>query len=307
MGSFLAALSTVGVMLFYAVPGFCLVKAKLVNGDGISNFAKLLMYVCSPMLVIYSFLNVTFSWELVGKMVFAFFFAISVMILFVVIFSFVFKKKSNDAKYRIYTLATVFPNCAFMGVPILQAVLPEYPEALAFSVMFSMALNISAWTVGSFVITRDKKYISPKKIFVNPQIFAMLVAIPLFAIGVKLPAQIDTMITLLAKMTTPLCMLIMGMRLACTSVKGVFLRPMQYTIIAFKQLILPLIVFLILLPLPFDANMKASMYIIFACPVASVILSFAEMLDEGQESAANMVLLGTSLSALTIPLMCLLI
>ena len=307
MGSFFAALSTVGVMLFYAVPGFLLVKGKLVKSDGISNFAKLLMYVCSPMLVLYSFLNVKFSLNLVGKMVFAFFFAIGVMILFVVIFSFVFKKKSNDARYRIYTLATVFPNCAFMGVPILQAVLPNYPEALAFSVMFSMALNISAWTVGSFVITRDKKYISVKKVLLNPQVFALIVAIPLFVWGVKLPTQIDSMVTLLGKMTTPLCMLIMGMRLACTPIKGIFLRPMQYAIIGFKQVVLPLLVFLVLLPLPLDPNMRASMYIIFACPVASVILSFAEMLGEGQETAANMVLLGTSLSALTIPIMCLLI
>ena len=307
MGSFFAALSTVGVMLFYAVPGFLLVKGKLVKSDGISNFAKLLMYVCSPMLVLYSFLNVEFSLNLVGKMVFAFSFAIGVMILFVVIFSFVFKKKSNDARYRIYTLATVFPNCAFMGVPILQAVLPNYPEALAFSVMFSMALNISAWTVGSFVITRDKKYISVKKVLLNPQVFALIVAIPLFVWGVKLPTQIDSMVTLLGKMTTPLCMLIMGMRLACTPIKGIFLRPMQYAIIGFKQVVLPLLVFLVLLPLPLDPNMKASMYIIFACPVASVILSFAEMLGEGQETAANMVLLGTSLSALTIPIMCLLI
>ena len=147
MGSFFAALTTVGVMLFYAVPGFLLVKSKLVASDGISAFAKLRMYVCSPMLVIYSFLNIEFSWALVGKMFIAFVFAISVMLLFVIIFSRVFKGKP-DAKYKIYTLATVFPNCAFMGVPILQAVLPEYPEALAFSVMFSMALNISAWTVG---------------------------------------------------------------------------------------------------------------------------------------------------------------
>ena len=307
MSSFLAALSTVGVMLFYAVPGFFLVKSKLVGSEGISNFAKLLMYVCSPMLVIYSFLNVKFSWSLVGKMVFAFFFAIGVMILFVILFSFVFKRKYEDAKYRIYTLATVFPNCAFMGVPILQAVLPDYPEALAFSVMFSMALNISAWTVGSFVITGDKKYIGVKKVLLNPQMFALIVAIPLFALGVKLPTQLDSMVTLLGKMTTPLCMLIMGMRLASTPVKGIFLRPMQYAIIIFKQMILPLLVFLVLLPLPLDQSMKATMYIIFACPVASVILSFAEMLGQGQESAANMVLLGTSLSSLTIPLMCLLI
>ena len=306
LGSFFAALTTVGVMLFYAVPGFLLVKTKLVGSEGISNFAKLLMYVCSPMLVIYSFININFSWSLVGKMGIAFAIAMAVMLLFVLVFSRIFKNKA-DAKYRIYTLATVFPNCAFMGVPILQAVLPQYPEALAFSVMFSMALNISAWTVGSFVITGDKRYIRPRKVFLNPQIFAMLVAIPLFVFGVKLPTQLDGMVTLLGKMSTPLCMLIMGMRLATTPVKGIFLKPMQYLIIAIKQLALPLLVYLLLLPLPLDYNMKASMYIIFACPVASVILSFAEMLGKGQRDAANMVLLGTSLSALTIPLMCLLI
>lgn len=306
MSSFFAALTTVGVMLFYAVPGFLLVKSNLVKSDGISNFAKLLMYVCSPMLVIYSFLNISFSWTLVRNMLIAFAFAMSVMLIFVVVFARVFKNK-EDAKYRIYTLATVFPNCAFMGVPILQAVLPDYPEALAYSVMFSMALNISAWTVGSYVITGDRKYIGVKKVLLNPQVFALLVAIPLFALGVKLPTQIDGMVTLLGKMTTPLCMLIMGMRLATTPIKGIFLKPMQYLIIAIKQLLLPLLVFLVLLPLPFDQNMKNSIYIIFACPVASVILSFAEMLGKGQQDAANMVLLGTSLSTLTIPIMCLLI
>ena len=306
MGSFFAALTTVGVMLFYAVPGFWLVKSKLVASDSISAFAKLLMYVCSPMLVIYSFVNIEFSWELTGKMGIAFVFAISVMVVFVLIFSRVFKGKA-DSKYKIYTLATVFPNCAFMGVPILQAVLPDYPEALAYSVMFSMALNISAWTVGSYVITGDKKYIGVRKVLINPQMFALLVAIPLYVLGTTLPTQLDGMITLLGKMTTPLCMLIMGMRLATTPIKGIFCKPMQYLIIAVKQLLLPFLVFLVLLPLPLDQNMKNSIYIIFACPVASVILSFAEMLGNGQRDAANMVLLGTSLSALTIPIMCLLI
>ena len=45
MGSFFAALTTVGVMLFYAVPGYLLVKTKLVGAEGISNFAKLFLSV----------------------------------------------------------------------------------------------------------------------------------------------------------------------------------------------------------------------------------------------------------------------
>ena len=95
MSSFFAALTTVGVMLFYAVPGFLLVKSNLVKSDGISNFAKLLMYVCSPMLVIYSFLNISFSWTLVRNMLIAFAFAMSVMLIFVVVFARIFKNKED--------------------------------------------------------------------------------------------------------------------------------------------------------------------------------------------------------------------
>jgi predicted permease len=43
-----------------------------------------------------------------------------------------------------------------------------------------------------------------------------------------------------------------------------------------------------------------------ACPVAAIVQNFAELLGEGQETGAGVVLLGTTLSALTIPLIVLL-
>jgi predicted permease len=123
----------------------------------------------------------------------------------------------------------------------------------------------------------------------------------------ELPKELADMIALLARMTTPLCMLIMGMRLATMSVKKVFAVPAQYLIIAAKQLALPFIALLLLRLFPVDENLKTSVYIMVACPVASVVLNFAEMLGEGQETAANLMLLGTSLSVLTIPVMVLLV
>ena len=49
------------------------------------------------------------------------------------------------------------------------------------------------------------------------------------------------------------------------------------------------------------------MFILCAAPVASVVLNFAEMLGEGQENAANLVLLGTVFSVATLPVMTLLL
>lgn len=305
---FLIALSTVLVMLLYAVPGFLMVRTKLVPSSGISNFAKLLMYVCQPALIIYSFMQAEFSVSLLWDMLFVFVFSLALMTVVIIICRFiVLRHKVSDVKYRIYTLAICFSNCAFMGVPILEALLPDYPQAVAFSAMFSLAMNILGWTLGSAVITNDMKYMSVKKIVLNPAVLALIVAVPLFVTGWKLPAELDNMITLLGRMTTPLCMLIMGMRLATMPFGAVFARPMQYLIVVLKQIVFPFIALLILMPLPVDQNLKISVYIMTACPVASVVLNFAEMLGEGQEQAASLVLLGTSLSAVTIPLMVLLL
>lgn len=307
MASFFIALSTVAVMLLYACPGFLMVKSGLIKGEAVSAFAKLLMYVCSPALIIYSLSRVEFSLAMLADMLFVFFFVLVLMVTVLLTFRFIFRKKITDVRYRVYTLSLCFSNCAFMGVPVLEALLPDYPQAVAFSAMFSLVMNILGWTLGSAIITNDPKYMSAKKIALNPAVLSLLIAIPLFVTGMELPKELADMIALLARMTTPLCMLIMGMRLATMSVKKVFAVPAQYFIIAAKQLVLPLIALLLLRIFPVDENLRISVYIMVACPVASVVLNFAEMLGEGQETAANLMLLGTSLSVLTIPVMVLLV
>lgn len=305
--TFLIALGVVSTMLLYAAPGFILIKTKIVSKENISAFAKLLMYVCSPCLVFNSLTRNEFSPSLVKEMLIAFAFIFSAFLIGLLSFRLIFKKKSDNVKYRVYNLATTLANCAFMGVPVLEALFPDYPQAIAFSAMASMALNILGWSVASYIISQDKKYISVKKILLNPAVIALIVAIPFFVFSIEIPSLLDNMIVLLAKMSTPLCMLIMGMRLACASLKNVFLVPSQYLIVAIKQVIFPLVSLAILLLFPIDPRMRASIYILMACPVASVCLSFSEMIGEGQEHASSLVLLGTLLSAITIPVMTLLI
>ena len=308
MESFFIALSTVAVMLLYACPGFLMVKTGLVKGAAIADFAKLLMYVCQPALTVYSFMQAEFSLAMVGGMAFVFFFVLVLYAAALLFFRFViFRKKAQDVRYRIYTLALCFSNCAFMGVPVLEALLPGYPQAVAFSAMFALAMNVLGWTLASAIITNDRKYMSAKKILLNPAVVSLAVAVPLFVSGASLPSQIDGMVTLLARMTTPLCMLIMGMRLATVSLRSVFATPSQYLIVAAKGFAFPLLALGLLLLFPVEPNLRAAVYIMMACPSASVVLNFAEMLGEGQETAANLVLLSTGLSALTIPIMVLLV
>lgn len=304
---FMVTVYTVGIMLLYSLPGYALVKCKKIKPEGIPAFATVLMYVSQSCLVVYSFQKVTYTPKLFKEMVVFFVLGLVIQILLIGAYYVIFRKKYDDVKYRIVTVAGAFGNCAFMGVPLLESLLPDYPQAVAFSAVYSIAMNLIGWTVASAIIANDRKYIKVKNFILNPAVIALCVALPLFFTNTYIgDTRFGDAVFLLARMTTPLCMLIMGMRLASVSLKPVVTRKLNYLVLLLKQAVMPLVGMALVIFLPIDANMKLTFYIICCCPIASVVLNFAEMLGHGQEMAANLVLLGTFSSILTIPVMMLL-
>ena len=318
MQTMMTAFFTMVMMLIYALPGFLFIKIRSLNEASITPLSKLLMYICQPMLIVYTMTQVEYSPALLADM--GMILALMLVLQFgmIALFFFIFRRRMQDARYRIYTVATCFGNYAFMGIPILENILPEFPDALACSAMCSLSINIVAWTAGCAVISQDKRYISIKKVLLNPATIGLAVALPFFFTNVtpaelvdlllgstlgKMPGKTTgDMIMILARMSTPLCMIIMGMRLALMPWRTVFGRPALYAVIAVKQLLLPLATFCILLLLPIRNDLAQALLIMVACPVAAIVQNFAELLGEGQETGAGIVLLGTTLSALTIPL-----
>lgn len=295
----------VAIMLLYAVPGFLLVKTKAVNVDSISAIAKLLMYACQPCLTVYAFQKASFSWEALGKMGIFLLLAFAAQGIMLGLAYLCFRKKQGDVRYRVSAVACAFGNCTFMGVPLLEAMLPEYPEAVVYSNVFFVSMSTLGWTLASAIISGDAKYISVKKIVFNPATLALTLALPLYFTGTVLPDMLSDAVTLFGRMTTPLCMVIMGMRLATVRIRSLF-SSLQFLIIAIKQLLMPLVAFALVCFLPLEHEFMKTFVILCGCPVASVVLNFSEILGAGQKDAANLVLLGTMASILTLPLISLL-
>lgn len=303
---FLLTLTSVGILLLYAIPGFLLSKTKAVTTSSLPAFSKVLMYVCQPCLTLYTFDCVDFTWSLFKDMLWFLLAITLVQLAMMGTFYLLFRKKQQDVKYRIYTVASTFGNCAFFGVPVLEALLPG-TNAVVFSNMYFVSMSLLGWTVASAIIAHDKKYISVKKIVLNPAVIIMAVALPLFMLKIKLPGQLFDAVSVVGKMTTPLCMIIMGIRLGSMNFKKIFVGKMQYLIIFVKQMIFPLLALGVACLLPWDEYIRQAMFIMACCPVASVVLNFAELLGEGQEEAANMLLLGTMLCIVTMPVMLLIL
>lgn len=237
------------------------------------------------------------------------FFLLSLLlqIIFLGVFYAIFKKRFANSKIRVCTLATSLGNCMFMGVPLLEAIFPNDPQAVMFSLSYFVSMSLICWTFASYIITQDRSYISLKKLFLNPAMISVYVTIPIWVFDVQIPALLMDAFTLLGRMTTPMCMLILGMRLGNVPIKPIFTSGLQYGAVAVKQLVMPIFAFAAVYFLPLDPVLKKTLFILAATPVASLVLNFAEMLGEGQDTAANVVLLGTFLSVGTIPLLSLML
>lgn len=306
---FSVALSNVIVTLLYIIPGFLLCKAKKAAADHLSTMSAVLVYICAPCMIVNSFLQIDFSLDDLGKM--ALFLAVTLILqtVFMLILYLIFRKKYEDSKYRILTIGSVLGNVGFFGLPVIKAILPEYPEVMCYSAVYVVSMNVLVFTAGVFCLTNDRKFITPKTAVLNPTTLSFFVALALYIAGAGkfLPDVLLNGVSILGSMTTPLCMVILGIRLATVPLAKLFMRPMIYVICACKLIIFPLFCYFAVYFLPLDFAFKASVLVLSAVPCASVILNLAEMHHAETELAANCVLLSTLVCFLTIPVLTLLL
>lgn len=300
---FIPTLLRVALMLAYAVPGFLFIKTKAIKTDTIPAFAKVLLYVCAPALTLYSFSRATYSPELNKMILFCFGAAFVLILLFLLLFRLVFKGKYADIRWRVFTIATALGNVGFFGVPLLEHFLSDYPDVFVFSEVMCQAMNLVAWTVGMFIVSGDKSFIRPLKVVTVPNFLALCVAYPMFVLGLQFPPIINEAFALLGRMSTPLCMLILGMRLATASFQSLATDWRSLFTALVKLTVFPLAMLGLMLLLPVAPYVKAAMFLLACCPCASVILSLCEIIGQGQKSAANAVLISTILSVVTIPIL----
>jgi len=326
---FSLTITNVLVFIALAIPGYILIKTKIVKPSAISFFAAVLLYANQPFLTLLSFLEVQYSPSLLINLGIAFVVSLAIQfVVFLVIWLFLRKKyksrQKNDAGFlqtdfdgdrkdikkdalRVLTLSCTFGNIGFLGVPLLRALMPLAPEAITYSAVYIVTMNLLSWTVGVAALTGDRRYISVKKAVLNPPTVTLFVALPLFFSGVHLPEAAMRGIAFLGDMTTPMCMLILGMRFATAPFVQIFKDWRVWLASLVKLAIVPLAVLGVLHLLPLDRTLKLTIYILSAMPTAASTLNLSEVFRADANTAANAVLLSTLLCVLTVPALLLLI
>lgn len=301
---FVLIFTSVLMMLAYMSMGYALCKVKKATVSHAKSLSAVLLYILNPAMLINSFLQLEYSHENLIKLGKYFIATLVVQLLFLGVLFLLFHRKYDDAKYRILSAGGVLGNVGFMGMPLIASIYPDDPMVLCYSSINVTSMNLIVFTIGVYLITNNKEYVKLKNAILNPTSLAVIAAFPLFMLNVKLPGVVLNGISIMAKSVTPMCMIILGMRLSASKLKDVFSRPFVYATSAFKLVLFPIFAFILVKFMPFlDPVAKTTVIVLTTVPAGAVIESLAELHECEQEFAANVVLLTTIISVITIPVM----
>jgi len=291
-------------MMAFMAMGYVLAKTRLAKVEHSKTLSSFLIYFATPGMIMSSFQSMEYRKEDAIMLLWFFLLSMAVQLLMFAIVSFLFRKRISDGRYRILTAGSFLGNVGYFGLPLVSALFPDKPIVACYAMMFVTGMNILIFTVGEYMVSRDKRFVSVRRAIQNPTVLTLIVALPLYFLKIQIPSGIQGILITLKNMAAPVCMLILGLRLAAMDLKEVFGQPITYLGCALKLVVFPIMTYAIVFFLPwFDATFKISMLIIAGTPCASVILALAEMHDCEQKNAACILLVSTILCVFTLPLL----
>ena len=300
-------LKNVIIFVLLAVPGFLMVKGKLLTGKDSGTLSKLLTYVGMPFMIMGSTMNLSFT----GSFTKAMLITAGIGVVFILTMYGVtgLIVRSSDKKRRgMMRFCMIFANNGFIGIPLAKAVFPEGSEVIAYLIVLNILNNVLMFTLGAYLISGDKKTMNVKKAVLNPVLLGFLAGIALNLLGVgKLIPEVEKYSNYFSGIVTPLSMLVLGIKLAEVPLKKLLFSGRMYYVSLVRLILFPALCVVIMLALQFvpglgvNDDMVMGFFIAFVMPTAGLASAFSDQYKGDTEGAVVFTLGTTVLSVAVIP------
>lgn len=295
---FLTVFSQVCILMILIAVGFVAAKAKIMTAEGTKCCTDIALIIVTPCVIIKSLIR-EYSAEIMKSLANAFVLTFIVQVLLILLSTLLLHSKDKQ-KERVLRFGSIFANCGFMSLPLQQVILGA--DGTLYGSAYIIMFNLVVWSYGVFLISGDKRYIQPKKLFINPGIIGLLIGIIIFIFSVPVPDIVYTSLDYLSAIYTPLPMLIIGYHLAQSNVLNAF-RDIRCIFSVFLSLIVyPLAALGLLYLIGVRGTLLVSIIISVSAPVAAITTMFSSKFGGDTELSVDMVSLSTVLSLGTMPL-----
>lgn len=195
--------------------------------------------------------------------------------------------------------AAVMPNSAFIGIPLITALLGSEAGAL-YGAAGIMAYNILFFTYVQHLF--DPKAKVSLKAFLTPTNITTAIMVVMLVSGLRLPGILESFCKAMGNTTTPLALIIAGGMLARSDLKKLVANPLVWLITGLRCLVFPLGFLAVLCLLPLDPTLRMAVLILASCPAGSLTAVLAKQYDTEGELASQAVAHSTLCILISVPL-----
>lgn len=296
-------LNQVIVLFFIMLVGYGARKKDIINVETNKGLAQLLLNITLPAMIIVSF-NYSFSKDMLFKAGVLLLVSTIIHVFLAIISKPLYCKFPKNVN-GILRFITVFSNCGFMGYPIIGSVYGKL--GIFYTAIFNIPFNVLMFTWGVLFFTGKKNFKSLGREIISPSLVSIFIGLLIFIFSIKLPFPIFKTLDLIGSTTTPLSMMVVGSMIAEIDIKNVF-RGVEIYYGALVRLVLtPMVVLVVLKFLGAKGMYLGIPVLITAMPAAANTAIMAEKYNVDSLLASRFVFVTTILSAITIPLIILLI
>lgn len=281
--------------------GYLLYRLKFLDDDSTRRLSNIVITIINP-IVIFNAYQTDFRPELAKGLLYAMILAFSCQTVMVLIGRLAVRKKAEN--FRVERFAAGYSNCAFMGIPLVQAAFGA--EGVFYLTAFITAFNVFMWTHGVILMSGEKQ--SPKsllKILISPAIISIVLGVLFFLTGLRVPEIIGQPFNYLGAMNTPLAMIVSGATIAKAGLLSGVRNPRIYAVQSLKLLITPALLAAAVVPvelLGVSSLVVNTVLIAAASPTASSTIMFSYKFGENEQYASHHFAISTIASMATIPI-----
>ncbi len=292
------------IFLIFIFIGFILRSKNKVSPNLQNDLGYILTRITLPFLI-FSAIAKPFDQALIKQGIGAF---VLMAVCYVIgsIVGFIFMKlfQVDISQRGVWMLGATFSNMGFMGFPVINAMYGS--DGLFLTSFASIAFNLTYYTLGIMMVKdkREKEHFDWKGVFINNIMLSIVLGLFFFAAKIQVEGFFAHTISLIGGLTTPLSMLIIGLKLSEFPLKSIFNDLKLYQMCLVRLLIVPLItVFLFkLMPFPKNSLMVTVIIILNAMPLTANSTIITSQYGGDVAFAAKATTLSSILCLITLPI-----
>lgn len=298
MSSALIVIRQIAVMFVLILLGFFLYKKKVFTRRGCGQLSELVLTLVCPVLIFVSFQK-ELEPRLVRGLLIAFALSFASHIVLIALSMLFFGKRRGESM-GVERFAAAYSNCAFMGIPLIDAVYGS--DGIFYLTAYIAVFNLLSWTHGVMTMTGKMNFKSAVNAVKAPAVIATAAGLVFFFLRIRLPEIVMQPLEYIASLNTPLAMLVSGMTIARSDPRAA-LKKSGVWLTCFVKLLLGPLIFALFAAIPgIEPTVMDTIIISTACPTATLTVMFAARYGKDTVYASEIFAVSTIASALTVPL-----